>query len=147
MIRAKVYAIEVLVIFSHFLILIIFSNEEILVRTTFLFLFIIVKPFLDTTRPYSPSHISATENNILQITLAIKSNPLPAIEWRFKAETDCNFNSIVSNTTTNGFLTSSSISIEKVQSSDLGDYIFTANNTFGIFFRRFVVIKQGKFYF
>lgn len=107
-------------------------------------MFVLVKPFLDNTRPYSPSNINATENKILQITLAIKANPKPTIQWTFKADKDCNFSPIVSNTTTNGLFTSSTISIDKVQSSDFGEYTFTANNTVGIFFRRFVVIKEAS---
>ncbi|CAG2195897.1 unnamed protein product [Mytilus edulis] len=105
------------------------------------------KPFLDNTIPYSPSNISATENKKLKITLAINANPKPTIQWTFKADTGCNFSPLVSNTTTNGFLTSSSILIDKVRSSDFGEYTFTANNTVGMFFRRFEVIKEGKFYF
>lgn len=112
-----------------------------------LFLFVLVKPFLDNTIPFSPLNISATENKILQITLAINANPKPTTQWTFTADTGCNFSPLVSNTTTNGFITSSFILIDKVHSSDFGEYTFTANNTVGMFFRRFEVIKEGKFYF
>ncbi|XP_052067799.1 hemicentin-1-like isoform X2 [Mytilus californianus] len=103
------------------------------------------KPFLDHTRPYSPPYVSAAENNSLRLQLAINANPTPTIEWTFRAEADwnsCNFITIVSNTTTNSFLTSSSILIDNVQSNYYGEYTFAANNTVGTFLRRFVVMKE-----
>ncbi|CAC5394878.1 unnamed protein product [Mytilus coruscus] len=93
---------------------------------------VLFKPSLDKTRPNSPSHISATENNTLVITVTIISNPTPTIEWAFKGQAvmnSCNFSTILSNTTTNGFRTSSSISIDNVQSSNFGEYTLTARNT------------------
>lgn len=110
-------------------------------------LLVLVAPYLDNNKPYAPSYVRATENSSLLLTLTLYANPIPTTEWTFKAETDCKIISIASNTTTNEFLTSTSVSIDKVQSNDFGEYTFTANNTVGIFFRRFVVIKEGKFYF
>ncbi|CAC5421801.1 HMCN [Mytilus coruscus] len=104
------------------------------------------KPFLENTRPYSPSHVTAIENNIIHLTLTLTANPTPTIEWTFRAETDwdsCNFITIVSNTTTNRLFTSSSIFIDNVNSSNFGDYAFTARNTAGVFSRRFVVMKEA----
>ncbi|CAG2195898.1 unnamed protein product [Mytilus edulis] len=86
--------------------------------------------------------MSATENKILNITLAVNANPKQTIQWTFKVDTSCNFSPLVSNTTSNGFLTSSSILIDKVRNSDFGEYTFTANNTVGMFFRRFEAIKR-----
>ncbi|CAC5384794.1 unnamed protein product [Mytilus coruscus] len=99
----------------------------------------------DRTRPYSPGHVTATKNSTLRLTLTINANPVPTIEWTSRADKDwnsCNFNTIVSNTTINGFINSSSILINNVNSSNFGDYVFTARNTAGVFFRRFVAMKE-----
>ncbi|XP_052063079.1 carcinoembryonic antigen-related cell adhesion molecule 1-like [Mytilus californianus] len=105
------------------------------------------KPFLDHTRPFSPEFISATENNTLHITVTINANPTPTIEWTFKAETDmipCNFSTILSNTSTNGFSSLSFILIDNVQYSNFGEYIISARNTIGVFYRRFIVMKEAN---
>lgn len=109
-----------------------------------------VRPFLDQTRPYSPPYVSAAENISLHLQLTVNANPTPTIEWKFRTQADwdsCNFKTIVSNTTTNRFLTSSSVLIDDEQSDIFGEYTFSANNTVGTFFRRFVVMKEGEFYF
>ncbi|CAG2221566.1 unnamed protein product [Mytilus edulis] len=106
-----------------------------------------VKPFLDQTRPYSPPYVSAAENISLHLQLTVNANPTPTIEWKFRTQADwdsCNFITIVSNTTTNGFFTSSSVLIDDEQSDIFGEYTFSANNTVGTFFRRFVVMKEAN---
>ncbi|XP_063442035.1 hemicentin-1-like [Mytilus trossulus] len=105
------------------------------------------KPFLDQTRPHSPPYVSAAENNSLHLQLTVNANPTPTIEWKFRTQVDwdsCNFITIVSNTTTNRFLTSSSVLIDDEQSKIFGEYTFSANNTVGFLFRRFVVMKEAN---
>ncbi|XP_052063365.1 B-cell receptor CD22-like isoform X2 [Mytilus californianus] len=103
------------------------------------------KPFADYSIPYSPLHISPKEGSILLITVTITANPTPKIIWRFQAEADfgsCNLSTLLSNTTTNGFRTSSFIAFDSVQISNFGDYTFTAKNSAGFFVRRFFVTEE-----
>lgn len=110
-------------------------------------IFFLVKPVIDNTRPYSSSHMIATEHTSLQILITVTANPTPTVEWMFNAEAEWNlynFSTIFSNTTTNGTITSSVVLIDKVEKSHFGDYIFTAKNTVGTLLRRFVVIEVGS---
>ncbi|XP_076109165.1 limbic system-associated membrane protein-like [Mytilus galloprovincialis] len=105
------------------------------------------KPFLDSTKPYSPGHMTAAINSTLRLTLTVIANPVPTIEWTFRADKDwnsCNFVSIVSNTTSNEFFTTSSVLIKNANSYNFGDYVFTARNTAGVFSRRFVAMEEAS---
>ncbi|VDH97102.1 Hypothetical predicted protein [Mytilus galloprovincialis] len=111
---------------------------------------VVFKPFLDSTKPYSPGHVTATINSTLHLTLTVNANPVPIIEWKFREDKDwnsCNFVTIVANTTSYEFFTSSSVLINNVNNNNFGDYVFTAKNTAGVFSRRFVAIEEGKFEF
>ncbi|CAC5360968.1 unnamed protein product [Mytilus coruscus] len=111
---------------------------------------VVFKPLLNHTRPYSPLYVTTTENSTLHLTLTLSAHPTPTMEWTFRGETDwnaCNFVTITSNTTTNGFITSSFILIDNINSSYFGDYILTARNIAGVFFHRFVVMEKCKFEF
>ncbi|XP_076110544.1 limbic system-associated membrane protein-like [Mytilus galloprovincialis] len=107
---------------------------------------VVFKPFLDSTKPYSAGHVIAAINSTIRLTLTINANPVPTIEWTLRADKDwnsCNFITIVSNTTSNDYFTSSSILINNVNSNNFGDYVFTAKNTAGVFSRRFVVMDEA----
>ncbi|VDI63056.1 Hypothetical predicted protein [Mytilus galloprovincialis] len=103
------------------------------------------KPFADFNSQYSSLHITAKEGGTLLLTVTITANPTPNIEWRFQAESEfgsCNFSTLLSNTTTNGFRTSSITAFDSVHISNFGDYTFTAKNLAGNFVRRFFVTEE-----
>ncbi|XP_071174749.1 cell adhesion molecule Dscam1-like [Mytilus edulis] len=103
------------------------------------------KPFADYSSPYSSLHITAKKGGTLLIKVTITANPTPNIEWSFQAEADfgsCNFSTLLSNTTTTRFRTSSFIAFDSVQISNFGDYTFTAKNSAGNFVRRFFVTEE-----
>ncbi|XP_063416734.1 muscle, skeletal receptor tyrosine-protein kinase-like [Mytilus trossulus] len=107
---------------------------------------VVFKPFLDSTKPYSPGHVTATINSTLRLTLTVNANPVPTIEWTFRADKDwntCDFVTIVSNAISNEFFTSSSVLINNINSNNFGDYVFTARNTAGVFSRRFVAMEEA----
>ncbi|XP_063441913.1 neural cell adhesion molecule L1.1-like [Mytilus trossulus] len=103
------------------------------------------KPFADYSSPYSSLHITEKKGGTLLMKVTITANPTPNIKWSFQAEADfgsCNFSTLLSNTTTTRFRTSSFLAFESVQISNFGDYTFTAKNSAGNFVRRFFVTEE-----
>ncbi|XP_076109516.1 nephrin-like [Mytilus galloprovincialis] len=106
------------------------------------------KPFLDTTRSNSPEETTTSENDYLFITVWIKSNPHPIIQWTFLAQENIDFcnNSVLNSTSMNvGLYSSSNISIEYLKKNQFGQYIFIATNVVGIFRRKFSVLEKVSF--